>query len=361
MKKIAFTIGVFISVLVMADLAYCDRASPLVTHFNNARERYKAKDYDNVIYEACNALYHQRQKSQAYFYLAKSYEKLKKYELALISYLKFQEYCSGNDKIKVQTRINELKSLLGDEKFERIGNKNAEILLSKEGHYKKSRLYRMRDYIYSPLGDIIEEKYCRPNNSYEYKVEYIYDSAGQIVEKIKYDDNGAILESEHLTYENGKNVQIVTKDANGNVLCKRAFAYDQKNNIIKEIMYDGKDTMSFRKSYFYKGNNIYEESSVDYGNPGSLDNFTATYTYKGDRLIEKEIKYKMGLIEMVKCRYEKDKLVEELYYDQENVPVKSKKFSYTENGDLREVSDFKIWMKKKYILLTKVDYEYTNM
>ncbi len=360
MRKRALSLCVFILALVVSSVAYCDYATPLATHVKNIKRLYAAKDYESVINESCNALYHGRQESFSYYYLAKSYEKSGKLIPAIISYMKYAQANDRTKKRKVDDKIRFLKTKVDNKKLQAAIRKGAKQVLIKESYYKKNKLFKVQDYIYNPMGQIIQEFLSQAGSGCESKTIYTYDEDGNLKEKIR-SKNNKVIESETFSYKDGRVVFTVTTGPNGKMVKKIGYKYDMNGNIKKIMTYNGKEALVFKKSFLYNNDKIYEETSSDYLKPSSKDNYTATYKYKAGKLIAKEVNLTMGFFEKVKYRYLKGDLKEELFYNENEIPIKSKKYSYTRDGKVKGVSIYTIWKRKKFVLTSKISYQYAKI
>ena len=360
MKKKVLTLT-FIGLLGFSTNGLCDSITPLANHTKEATISFKSSDYKSAIMQSCNALYHGRQKSTAYLVLAKSYEALGDYLSAMVSYMKLKECCNPNDVEKVDKKISSLKDKVNDEALKKALSNTPEKVLISESFFKKDRVYRTRDYIFNPMGQIIEEKYCKPNNTYEYRIEYTYDKEGVLVEKMKFDEMDRLMETESVSYAEGRKVQETRRGPGGNVLGDKTFLYDLGGNVKSIMTHNANNELIFEETFLYTGSNVYEKTSKDYKDQSTLENYTARYSYKDGKLAEKEILYKMGLFERVKFFYRGEQLLQEVYYSTKSEPVKSKKYAYSSNGDLHEVGEYEIKQRKKDLLQTKTEYQYSRI
>jgi len=346
--------------LLISTSGFCDHAVPLATHLKKVKISYKSHDYNTTITEACNALYHERQKSTAYSYLARAYEEMGLVIPAIASYMKYTTCCKPDNIKKARRKIEYLKKKT-DEKLLKAALANIpERVLTSEAHYKRSKVYRIKDFIYDPLGRKIEEKYCRPNGGNEYKLEYIYNSKGLLIEKNRYDDDGMLSVASTILYKDGKEARLESRNPSGDVVSKESYAYDLGGNLKSVMVYNKDEELVSKKSLFYNKDNLYEETLRDYKDSYGMGNYTARNIYKEGKLVGKEINYKAGQFEKVKYAYRGGKLKNEIYYSTEDVPVKSKKYVYNASGDLREIGEYKIFSKRRQTLTSKVSYQYSK-
>jgi hypothetical protein len=321
---------------------------------------YKSRDYNTTILEAANALYHEREATTAYKYMGQSYEKLEQYIPAIISYMKYKKCAKATNKKKAQKKINALKKKVYKDELDNAISSIPKRVLISESFYKKKKIFRVRDYLYDSLGRVLEEKYNRPNASYEYRIEYQYNKYGILVDKMKFNDKDQLLETESVTYEEGKKVNELRRDSVAKFLGDSIYKYDIDGNIKEILKRDSKGDLLSKKSFLYNKGNIYEEELKDYQNPMGADNFTTRYNYEDGKLTSKEINYSSGTFEKVQYSYEKDKLIKEVFYENSDNPTRTKKYKYDAKGYLTEVSEYTVWKRSKSSLKGKVTYRFSN-
>jgi hypothetical protein len=350
----------FALLLFTSKSGFCDYATPLTTHIKSVKRSYSKKDYITTVKEANNVLYHGSRREMAYRYLGRSYEKLEENIPAILAYTKYLAYCKLEECRELEKKIERLKAKVDEEELKEITDSIPDKVLFKETHYKEEKIFRVRDYIYNSLGQVVAEKYFKPNFSYEYRIEYSYDKESNLRLKVKFDEKNKIIETETFMYEEGKKVQKVKRGAKGNVVDKEVYKYNLNGSIKRITRYDKKDEPLTKKSFLYNKGNLFKETfSGDQGS-SSLDNYNAKYEYKDGKLKEKIISYERGLFEKVKYIYKRDRLTREVLYVDDKA-VKTIKYTYYTSGELYEAGQYKILNKSKYKLESKVNYSYYNL
>jgi len=108
------------------------------------------------------------------------------------------------------------------------------------------------------------------------KWSFRYDSKGNRVEEIKYDEDGGIAYSIYLKYDNNDNViEKLELDGNNNLFEKWIYVNDEKGNNIEATQYDSDNKLFYKYtfSYDYKGNKTDEIIYDSAGEPKQRTKF----------------------------------------------------------------------------------------
>ncbi len=348
--------------MFMASEGLCDMATPLRTHLKKLKKAYVNKDYDTVINEACNALYHDDSNSVTYSYLARSYEKTDENILAIIAYMKYMDCCSNKNRRAASKRIEKLKPRVDQKELLAILEKKPENVMIREGLYKGKLLNKTKDYIYNPMGLVIEEKCWNSMGKIDYRIEYLYDDDGVLKEKITYDPRDRVKGTVSYTYdEAGLKVLTETRNLKGRLTEKEVFTYDPNNHVKSIVTYNQNEDIIYKKTFMYNNDNLFEERSVNYVKPLSSDNYIARFKEVDGKISEKTIEFKIGLSEKIKYSYRINGKVEREMFYHDQSPIKAKKYAYTEGGDLSSISEYEIQKRKKHVLRSKIDFKYASL
>ena len=170
--------------------------------------------------------------------------------------------------------------------------------------------------------------------------EYRYDSAGNNIEYkyISCDNDGNTIEFVHTIWEYdsaGNEIGYVTYDENGNIERRKECEYDANGNQTKEIYYDKDDKIQRKteKEYDAAGNVI---NSERYGSDVNYCRNRDTYTYDeyGKQIIH--VAYRDGKI-TEKCKYEYDEngnIIKTVIYKNTVAIDYWFEYEYDENGRL---------------------------
>ncbi len=111
------------------------------------------------------------------------------------------------------------------------------------------------EYAYDDQGRMISEHIVLIHSDEEYSNEYAYNDDDFLI-LVKEIYNGEVETWEGYEYnENGMKSANLTYDANGELLSKSTFAYDQTtNNILQNIIYDAAGNMTYYSEYTYDDN-----------------------------------------------------------------------------------------------------------
>ena len=119
-------------------------------------------------------------------------------------------------------------------------------------------------------GNKIEQEDTRPmgNVLFNYKYNYKYDEKGQLIERIAYRGNGALLFKYTFKYDDkGNKTEWIQSASDGSVTGKVIYKYNEKNNLVEDIQYnkDGQVKATYTYSYEFdkKGNWIRQKKMQD--------------------------------------------------------------------------------------------------
>ena len=119
-------------------------------------------------------------------------------------------------------------------------------------------------------GNKIQQDDIRPmgNIMFNYKYNYKYDEKGQLIERVAYRGNGALLFKYTFKYDdNGNKIEWIQSGPDGPVTGKVVYKYNEKNNLVEDIEYNRDGQVKATHTYSYefdkKGNWIRQKKMQD--------------------------------------------------------------------------------------------------
>ncbi len=121
--------------------------------------------------------------------------------------------------------------------------------------------------------------------------EFTYDNEGQLVKEIDYSDDGEVLYAIENQYnEKGLLSQMVRNEVAAKDRRSYQFAYDERGNKVKDLVYNYNEELIAKAYYTYNDNDQLLEAETE-----DLDRYQkATYTYEGAHLVEEALSDKDG-------------------------------------------------------------------
>ncbi len=164
-------------------------------------------------------------------------------------------------------------------------------LVTEEGLYSDAGELKSKiDYIYDTQGNLVEEAYYRGSELY---TKYIseYDAQGNKISTSEYNSSGKLNEKEIYKYDAQGNLieEALYYGGDGSLLDKKTYSFDTQGNLIEEVEYRDDGTLNVKYVYQYNNQGNLTEKLI-YGNQG----------YQG-----KEV-YKYD---------DRNNLIEEIFYD----------------------------------------------
>lgn len=115
----------------------------------------------------------------------------------------------------------------------------------------RSLLQRMT-YKYDNKGREIEKNMCNAKNCYE-KILSSYDSKGNLIKELKYDEKGELYATINYQYDSKNNrTEIAGFGKDGELLQRFTYKYDKQGNETEVTEYDGSNTVIDHKTFSYK-------------------------------------------------------------------------------------------------------------
>ena len=121
--------------------------------------------------------------------------------------------------------------------------------------------------------------------------EFAYDNEGQLEKEIDYSDDGEVLYIIENQYnEKGLLSQMVRNEVAAKDRRSYQFAYDERGNKVKDLVYNYNEELIAKAYYTYNDNDQLLEAETE-----DLDRYQkATYTYEGAHLVEEALSDKDG-------------------------------------------------------------------
>lgn len=122
----------------------------------------------------------------------------------------------------------------------------------KTTRYSDGKTTNYYKYDYNEFGNKMKAyRYDTSGNLEEYYI-YEYDGDGNLVEEEWFSTSGEEIYSIENDYDNGVKTHSYTYDENGDLIYKYFFRYDEKGNIVEEIKYDNDGIQTGVIQYVYK-------------------------------------------------------------------------------------------------------------
>ena len=158
--------------------------------------------------------------------------------------------------------------------------------------------------------------------------EFAYDDEGRLVKEIDYTDDGEklyVIENQY--NEKGLLSQVVRNEVAAKDRRTFQFAYDERDNKIKALVYNYNEELIAKAYYTYN-----EEDQLLEAETEDLDNYRkVTYTYEGSRLVKEETTDKQGHV-LSKVEYQ--------YNEQGDIYVVTRYImDEVDNNELRKLSE----------------------
>lgn len=181
------------------------------------------------------------------------------------------------------------------------------------------------DYQYDASGNIIEVKKLNLDGTIYTILTFKYDKKNNIVEQCSYEPIGSLFGST-LKYinENGERIDLLPRKPDCIMFYKKIFKYDEKNNLIEDIKYDGIGKLKDQIKYEYDDLNHPKEISF--------------IALKTKRFFVYD---KKGQLTREKLETLEGKLVSKNLYKYDDNGNKIKNESYGPDGNLRLSNSYK--------------------
>lgn len=193
-------------------------------------------------------------------------------------------------------------------------------------------------------GEVVERKTYEPDEQMRIKkeyrhyadgsfdvVEYVYDSSGQLVQKILSDDEGELEQTVSFEYENGRIVRELTLDAYNEKELEIEYVYDEEGLLDEKITLDHSEGEKRVQSYSYNEDG-YRDGILTYDGQGELiERYLFAVDQKGRPItIVEENRQKKNSIKM---EYdEKDHIIFQEEYDLNGNLLSRLRRHYNEDG-----------------------------
>lgn len=143
--------------------------------------------------------------------------------------------------------------------YNRQGNPDRKITIN--WRYDTSGIIK---YQYDELNRMIKATHFINTKIFNLLYEYKYDNQDNIIEWSMYDNVGFIMREIYEFDERGNKIREIAEGKTGERRTNEKFIYDEHNNLISRIYFEGKDTNKIRESdnykYIYNANgNVQEE------------------------------------------------------------------------------------------------------
>ena len=240
------------------------------------------------------------------------------------------------------------KGLVTDwEKYEydTRGNRTLYERTNPSGNYKKVSLYDEKDNVTLESGF---------NGAENFRITYKYNAKG-IPDEIIYLTNNKIDEK-HVYVNSGNTSQVSIYNAAGNLTSKLKLVYDASINIIEENKLGLNDKLLEQKIYKYTADSriLQEEKKV-----GGVFSYRLTYEYDAKNNLLSMSEESPAYKKYIKKAYAYDtagNLIEYKWRRNPDEEFNIKKYTYNASGVC--LTEYTLYPKTKFELLSKYEYEY---
>lgn len=213
--------------------------------------------------------------------------------------------------------------------------------------------------LYNPSGKVVEESNYFGNEFMDKHI-FKYDSEGNLIEDVQYNENGiSSLKSCFKYNSRGDKIEVEYYKENGILDSKRKYKYDSLGNLIEDILYNENGVMIRKSAYKYdmKGN-IVEEINFDRDiinklskeyvvkniNPNNFQHMLTTkisykYDARGNKTEESTFFPPDSFSNKLVYKYNlKGNPIEDIFYDSKGIVNWKRTYKYDSKG--REIEYF---------------------
>jgi hypothetical protein len=227
------------------------------------------------------------------------------------------------------------KSHLIEEKTAFIKNDYADLVSKLNNSEETNRTFHFKiDYQYDTSGNIIEINKFNVDGSIYNILTFKYDEKNKIIEECSYEPIGGLFGSTfRYIDEKGERIDLLPRKPDCFMLYKKIFKYDEKNNLIEEIKINGIGKLKDQIKYEYDELNRLKETSF--------------FNLKTKRFSDYD---KKGQLTRERLETLEGKPVSKNLYKYDDNENKIKNDFYGSDGSLRYSNSYKFDVKKNVVL-----------
>lgn len=205
----------------------------------------------------------------------------------------------------------------------------------------KGSFVEMKRYVFNTAGNIIEKYRYKSDGTLLTKTINTYDEKNNIVEKNRYNSVDSPLTKTVYTYDDkGNNIEENEYNADGSLWQRRIFKYDDKGNLIEKNRYNSFGSLLARKTTFkYDGLGNKTEETRYNEDKSLLACYTSKYDDKGNRIAQteycaNEIRTNFDVVTYKKKFDARGNMIQEIEYNSVGNLLSTTIYRYNEKNDM---------------------------